>query len=59
MEDTLGTIEVGKIADLIIIDGNPDVNIEDIRKIEIVFKDGVGYDSQKLFNSVKGQVGLR
>ena len=55
--DTLGSIEVGKIADLIIIDGSPDVNIEDIRKIEIVFKDGIGYNSQKLFDSVKSQVG--
>ncbi|MFC2160599.1 amidohydrolase family protein [Acidobacteriota bacterium] len=58
-EDTIGTIEVGKIADLLIIDGNPDQNISDVRKIEIVIKDGIGYDSQKLFDSVKGQVGLR
>ncbi len=59
MEDTLGTIEVGKTADLIIVDGNPDMNIEDIRKIKIVFKDGIGYDSLKLFDSVKGWVGLK
>jgi len=58
-EDKLGTIEVGKIADLLIIDGRPDLNITDVRKIEIVFKDGVGYDSLKLFDSVKGWVGLK
>ncbi len=58
-EDELGSIEVGKIADLIVVNGDPVAKIEDIRKIEIVFKDGIGYDSQKLFDSVKGTVGLR
>jgi enamidase len=58
-EDELGTIEIGKIADLVVVDGDPASKIQDIRKIEIVFKDGVGYDSQKLFDSVKGTVGLR
>lgn len=58
-EDELGAIEVGKIADLVVVNGDPASNIRDIRKIEIVFKDGIGYDSQKLFDSVKGTVGLR
>ena len=58
-EDSLGTVEVGKIADLLVIAGNPSVKIQDIQKVEIVFKDGVGYDSRKLFDSVKGTVGLR
>ena len=59
VEDELGTIEVGKIADLVVINGDPTSKIQDIRKIEIVFKDGIGYDSQKLFASVRGTVGLR
>ncbi len=59
LESELGTIETGKIADLIVVNGNPDSRIQDIRKIEVVFKDGVGFDSQKLFASVKGTVGLR
>ncbi len=59
VEDDLGTIGVGKIADLVVVDGDPASKIQDIRKIEIVFKDGIGYDSQKLFDSVKGTVGLR
>lgn len=58
-EDDLGTVEEGKIADLVVVNGNPVSNIQDIRRIEIVFKDGVGYDSRKLFSSVKGTVGLR
>ena len=42
-----------------LIKGDPSKNIEDIEKVETVFKDGVGYDSQKLIESVRGQVGIR
>ncbi|MCK0110379.1 amidohydrolase family protein [Flavobacteriaceae bacterium S0825] len=54
----IGTLEVGKKADILLINGNLKTNIKNIRNMEIVFKDGIGFDSQKLFESVKGQVGL-
>ncbi|UEG50232.1 amidohydrolase family protein [Ferruginibacter lapsinanis] len=54
----IGTIETGKNADLLIIDGDPSKNISDIRKVQFVFKKGVGYNSRKLFESVKGKVGF-
>ena len=54
----IGTVAPGKQADIVVIKGNPMVNIADIEKVEIVFKDGVGYDSAKLIASVKGLVGL-
>lgn len=54
-----GSIEVGKAADLIVVNGDPAANISDLRKAEIVFKDGVGYDSRKLFEAVKGLVGVQ
>jgi len=54
----IGTIAVGKSADLAVIHGNPAKHIADVEKVEIVFKDGVGYDSSKLIESVRGQVGL-
>ncbi|MGH9597546.1 MAG: amidohydrolase family protein, partial [Edaphobacter sp.] len=54
---TIGSIAVGKNADLVVIDGNPAANINDIEKVETVFKDGVGYDSAKLFESIKGRYG--
>ncbi len=57
--DNIGTIAPGKAADLVVIDGNPAANIEDVEKTVLVFKDGVGYDSAKLFESVRGQVGIR
>jgi imidazolonepropionase-like amidohydrolase len=54
----IGTIALGKAADLAVIHGDPSKNIDDIEKVEIVFKDGVGYDSAKLIDAVRGQVGL-
>ncbi len=56
-QDQIGSIAPGKNADLVVIKGNPASKIEDIEKVEIVFKDGVGYDSQKLFDSVRGRYG--
>ena len=55
----IGTIAAGKQADLVVIKGDPSQKIEDIENVETVFKDGVGYDSAKLIESVKGLVGSR
>ncbi|MGO9211114.1 MAG: amidohydrolase family protein [Terriglobales bacterium] len=57
--DRIGSIAAGKQADLVVIHGDPSANITDIEKVETVFKDGIGYDSAKLINSVRGLVGLR
>jgi len=56
--DRVGSIAVGKQADLVVVDGNPAARIDDIRKVSLVFKQGVGYDPAKLIASVKGKVGL-
>ncbi len=40
MDDRLGTIEVGKLADIIVIDGNPDENLNDLKNVEMVIRDG-------------------
>jgi imidazolonepropionase-like amidohydrolase len=55
----IGSIAIGKQADLMVVRGNPATNISDIEQVEIVFKDGVGYDSEKLIQSVQGLVGIR
>jgi imidazolonepropionase-like amidohydrolase len=55
----IGSIAPGKQADLMIVKGNPAATISDIEKVELVFKDGVGYDSEKLIQSVQGLVGIR
>lgn len=54
--DDIGTLEVGKRADFLLVDGKPDVNISDIRKLSAVFKNGIGYDPQKLYEDAKGQI---
>jgi imidazolonepropionase-like amidohydrolase len=56
-QDKIGSIAVGKSADLVLIKGDPSKNIQDVEHVELVFKDGVGYDSQKLLDSVKGRYG--
>jgi len=57
--DRVGTIAAGKQADLVVIKGDPSKKIDDIENVETVFKDGVGYDSAKLIESVRGVVGSR
>jgi enamidase len=56
--DKVGSIATEKQADLVVIDGDPSANIADVRKVNLVFKQGVGYDPTKLIASVKGKVGL-
>jgi imidazolonepropionase-like amidohydrolase len=58
-ESRIGSIAVGKQADLMVVKGNPATNILEIENVEIVFKDGVGFDSEKLIQSVQGLVGIR
>jgi imidazolonepropionase-like amidohydrolase len=55
----VGTLRVGKQADIVVVKGDPSKNINDIENVEVVFKDGKGYDSQKLLDSIRGTVGLR
>jgi imidazolonepropionase-like amidohydrolase len=59
VDKQLGSITPGKIADLVVIRGNPIAQHADIRQVTTVFKGGVGYDSAKLLASVKGLVGIR
>ena len=54
---TIGSISAGKHADLVVVAGDPSTHIADIENTEIVFRDGVGYDSQKLLAAAKGRYG--
>lgn len=57
--DRVGSLAAGKQADLVVLQGDPSQKIEDIENVEIVFKDGIGYDSAKLIESVRGVAGAR
>jgi hypothetical protein len=56
-ERTIGSIAVGKHADLLVVDGDPASRIADIEKVRLVFKDGVAYDRRKLLDAVRGHYG--
>jgi hypothetical protein len=56
-QESIGSLAVGKNADIVVVKGNPAEKISDIEQVEIVFKDGVGYDSAKLIESVRGRYG--
>jgi hypothetical protein len=54
----IGMLAPGLQADLVVIHGDPAVRISDIEKVDMVFKDGVAYDSAQLIESIRGSVGL-
>lgn len=55
----IGTVAAGKRAELMVVRGDPSVKIEDLENVELVFKDGVGWDPQKLLAPIRGKVGLQ
>lgn len=58
-EREIGSIAPGMNADLILVRGDPAAHINDIENVAVVFKDGLGYDPQRLLDAVRGQVGIR
>ncbi|MBA3890424.1 MAG: amidohydrolase family protein, partial [Gemmatimonadaceae bacterium] len=54
----LGSIEEGKVADLVVLRGDLAASPTTIRNVTTVFKDGVGYDSAKLLAAARGRVGI-
>jgi enamidase len=56
--DKVGSLAVGKQADLLVLTGDPSAAIANIRNVEIVFKNGQAFDPAKLIASVKGRVGV-
>lgn len=57
MSDKLGSIEVGKLADLFVVNGNPLAEITNTRNVQWVVKGGVKYNSAVLLKSVEGKMG--
>ncbi|HEX7944125.1 MAG TPA: amidohydrolase family protein, partial [Phenylobacterium sp.] len=57
LADRIGSVAAGKNADLVVVKGDPSKAIADIENVVIVFKDGVGYDPDKLLESVRGRYG--
>jgi imidazolonepropionase-like amidohydrolase len=58
VDKDLGTVEKGKLADLVVVRGDLAADPTAIKQVVTVFKDGIGYDSVKLLGLVKGRVGI-
>jgi hypothetical protein len=56
--DRLGSVEKGKVADFVLLQGDLTTDPSVIRNVVTVFKDGVGYDPKKLIDAVRGRVGI-
>ena len=54
----IGSLAVGKRADIVVVSGDPLKNPAAIEAMPLVFKKGVGYDSNAIFEAMKGQAGL-
>jgi imidazolonepropionase-like amidohydrolase len=54
----IGSLELGKRADLVVIDGDPTKDVAAIEQMPVVFKDGIGYDTATIFTAMKNTVGL-
>ena len=57
-QDRIGSIEPGKNADLVLLDGDLAADPTVIRKVVTVFKDGVGFDPEKVVAAARGRVGI-
>jgi enamidase len=57
-EALTGSLAVGKLADLVVLNGDPSADIAAVRTVEWVFRQGVGYDPKTLIESVRGKAGL-
>ena len=55
----IGTLEVGKRADLVVFQGDLETTPAAIEQVKLVFKEGYGFDPEKLLSEVNGLVGIR
>ena len=54
----IGSLSVGKRADIVVIDGDPMKDVSAVERMPLVFKGGVGYDTAAIFKSMRDQIGM-
>jgi enamidase len=54
----IGSLAIGKRADIVVIDGDPMKDVTAVQHMPLVFKNGVGYDTAAIFKSMQGQIGM-
>lgn len=50
--ERLGTIEVGKLADIVLVDGDPLTDMSDIRNVTLTVKDGTIFDPAEMYQAI-------
>jgi len=58
-QEELGTIEVGKLADLVLVDGDPTSSLAALRRTWLVVKGGALYDPARLYEAIGVAPGLQ
>jgi imidazolonepropionase-like amidohydrolase len=56
LADRLGTLEPGKHADIVVVDGDPSVDITALAQTTAVYRDGVAYDPRELRKGAEGAI---
>ena len=56
LEQDLGSIEVGKLADLVVVEGDPAKAIEDLGNTKMVYQAGARFSPEELRDSVVGKI---
>ena len=57
IDDRVGSLAAGKQADLLLIDGKPDEDITQLGRIDLVFRNGVAFDSKRMKQDLRGKIG--
>jgi imidazolonepropionase-like amidohydrolase len=57
IDDRVGTLAAGKQADLLLIDGKPDEDIAQLSRLDLVFKNGIAFDSKRMKQDLRGKIG--
>jgi imidazolonepropionase-like amidohydrolase len=52
LDQDLGSIAPGKLADLFLVDGDPSRDIGAVRNVELVVRDGILYDAAALDETI-------
>jgi imidazolonepropionase-like amidohydrolase len=59
IDNRVGTVAAGKQADLLVIKGDLSKDPGAIKQITTVFREGAGYDPERLLKTVRGLIGVR
>jgi imidazolonepropionase-like amidohydrolase len=57
VNDRLGSVDAGKLADLVVVRGNPLEDIRNTRNVSLVVNNGTLYDPDGLKGPLKGRLG--